>query len=69
MLIDNEKDPQQMHNVAQKPEYAPVMEELMQVYKQVREQYRVPQDSPGSSKEFKRIEPSWGPGENDRLKY
>ncbi len=68
MLIDNEKDPKQMHNVAQNPEYAPVMEELTKIYHELRRQYRVADDCPGSGNKIPDYMPSWGPGENDRLK-
>lgn len=59
MLIDNEKDPQQLHNVAQDPDYAEVMQQMKQLYKELRKQYRVPADSPGSG-DFIDYKPSWG---------
>ena len=68
LLIDNEKDPQQMHNVAQDPAYAEVMKELTEKYHAVRTQYRVPADCPGSGHKIPDFLPSWGPGENDRIK-
>ena len=40
-LIDNEKDPQQMHNVSQDPAYADVMQDLTAKYYAARKQYRV----------------------------
>ena len=68
LLIDNEKDPQQMRNVAQDPAYATVMQELMEKYNAVRSQYRVPADCPGSGPRIPDFLPSWGTGENDRIK-
>ena len=67
MLIDNEKDPAQMHNVSQNPEYADVMKEMMQTYESLRKQYRVQPGLPGSTNDFPKYIPSWGPGENDRI--
>lgn len=60
MLFDNEKDPQQMMNVAQQPEYADTMKELRKVYDNLRSQYRVPADIPGTAKQRPRLAPSWG---------
>lgn len=68
LLIDNEKDPQQMHNVSQDPAYADVMKELTEKYHAVRTQYRVPADCPGSGNRIPDFLPSWGPGDNDRVK-
>lgn len=68
MLIDNETDPKQMHNVSQDPKYAPVMEELKKIYQELRKQYRVPDDCPGSGPKIPDFKPSWGPGENDRIR-
>lgn len=59
MLFDNEKDPAQMHNVSQNPEYAKTMEELMRIYEEQRAKYRVPQDCPGSTNPRPKFEPSW----------
>jgi len=67
MLIDNEKDPQQMHNVAQNPEYKEVFEKLRAIYEEMRVKFRVPSDSPGSGPKIPDYLPSWGPGENDRI--
>ncbi len=67
MLIDNEKDPLQMRNVAQDPEYKEVMEQLRTTYEKLREQYRVPADCPGSGPKIPDYIPSWGPGEKDHL--
>lgn len=67
MLIDNEKDPQQMRNVAQDPAYADVMKKLKAQYEQLRSQYRVPENCPGSGAKIPDYQPSWGPGEHDRL--
>jgi hypothetical protein len=68
MLIDNEKDPKQMRNVAQDPAYADVMKQLTETYYKLREQYRVPADCPGSGHRIPDFKPSWGTGENDRIK-
>lgn len=68
MLIDNETDPQQMRNVAQDPAYAEVVAELMQRYNAARTLYRVPADCPGSGHKIPDYLPSWGPGENDRIR-
>ena len=68
MLIDNEKDPQQLHNVSQLPEYAGTMEELKKIYLDLRKQYRVQDDCPGSTGPIPDYMPSWGPGEEDCLK-
>ncbi|MDO5449327.1 MAG: sulfatase [Akkermansia sp.] len=59
MLFDNEKDPAQMHNVAQNPEYAKVMEDLLKIYNEERAKYRVPADSPGSENPRPKFDPSW----------
>ena len=68
LLIDNEKDPQQMRNVSQDPAYAEVMKELTEQYHAVRKQYRVPDTCPGDGHKIPDYLPSWGPGENDRIK-
>lgn len=68
MLIDNEKAPQQMHNVSQNPAYAEVMKELTEKYNAVRALYRVSADWPGSRNRTPDYLPSWGPGEGDRIK-
>lgn len=68
LLIDNEKDPQQMRNVAQDPEYAEVMKELTDQYNAARRLYRVPETCPGSGNRIPDYLPSWGPGDNDRIK-
>ena len=59
MLIDNEKDPQQMHNVSQNPDYAEVMKQMKQQYSDLRKQYRVPANSPGNGP-IPTFDPSWG---------
>lgn len=59
LLFDNEKDPQQMHNVSQNPEYAGVMKELMQQYEGMRHRFRVPADCPGSGPKIPDYKPSW----------
>ena len=68
LLIDNEKDPQQLRNVSQDPAYAGVMQEMMEKYNAARTQYRVPADCPGSGHRIPDFLPSWGPGEDDRIK-
>lgn len=68
MLIDNEKDPKQMRNVAQDPEYAEVMQQLTETYHKLRAQYRVPVDCPGSGQRIPDYKPSWWPGDDDRIK-
>ena len=68
LLIDNETDPQQMRNVAQDPAYAEVMKQLTELYHAARAQYRVPADCPGSGHKIPDFKPSWGTGENDRIK-
>lgn len=68
LLIDNEKDPQQMRNVAQDPEYAEVMKALTDQYNAARRLYRVPETCPGSGNRIPDYLPSWGPGDNDRIK-
>lgn len=59
MLFDNEKDPQQLNNVSQAPEYQDTMKELMKVYNSLREKYQVPADSPGSGPKIPKFDPSW----------
>lgn len=68
MLIDNEKDPMQMHNVSQDPAYAQTMQDCMKIYEELRAQYRVKPGLPGSDNNFPKYIPSWGPGEDDRIK-
>lgn len=68
LLIDNEKDPQQMRNVSQDPAYADVMKDLTEKYHAARQQYRVPDTCPGDGHRIPDYLPSWGPGENDRIK-
>ena len=58
MLIDNEKDPMQMKNVSQDPEYKETFEQLKGIYENLRKQYRVPADSPGNGP-IPKFEPSW----------
>lgn len=68
LLIDNEKDPQQMRNVAQDPEYKEVMESLRRIYEEQRARFRVPADCPGSGSKIPDYQPSWGAGWQDRIK-
>ena len=58
MLIDNHKDPHQMHNVATAPEYQKTMKEMHAIYNKLRERYRVPADSPGNGP-IPKFTPSW----------
>lgn len=58
MLIDNEKDPQQMKNVISDPAYAETVKELREIYAQKREQYEVPANSPGAGESI-RFKASW----------
>ena len=67
LLIDNEKDPHQMHNVSQDPAYAEVFADLKAKYEAVRKQYRVPANSPGSDNKRPTFVPSWGPNPEDRM--
>ncbi len=60
LLIDNEKDPQQMRNVATDPAYAQVMEQLKAIYSGERSRYRVPANCPGSEGKVPAFYPSWG---------
>lgn len=59
MLIDNEKDPQQMKNVAMDPEYQEAMKQMKATYDAVREQFKVPANSPGSTNPIPKFKPSW----------
>ena len=67
MLIDNEKDPKQMVNVAADPAYAQVFADLKAKYEEARKQYRVPADSPGVDGYPKVGTPSWGSNPEDRM--
>ncbi len=60
LLIDNEKDPKQMRNVATDPEYAEVMEQMRALYMELRSQYQVPENCPGESGRPPAFKPSWG---------
>ncbi len=59
LLIDNEKDPQQMTNRATDPAYAETMQQLQGLYHQLRSRYQVPQDSPGDGKRIPVFQPAW----------
>ena len=59
MLIDNEKDPLQMRNVAQDPEYQETVKQMREIYEGLRKQFRVPADMPGSGVKRPILEPSW----------
>lgn len=63
MLFDNEKDPMQMHNVIDRPEYAEVAKKLKEFYPQLRHAYRVPDGFPGAQGRLK-VTPSWGTAES-----
>ncbi len=58
MLIDNEKDPQQMRNVVADPAYADTVKEMRQRYEESRTQYAVPAHSPSASEPI-RFDASW----------
>ncbi len=60
MLIDNEKDPQQMTNVATDPAYAETFEQLKATYEARRAHYKVPADCPGAKGRIPTFRPSWG---------
>ncbi len=59
MLIDNAADPQQMKNVATDPAYAETMQQLRQLYEQMRRHYAVPADSPGDGPAIPDFKPQW----------
>ncbi len=59
LLIDNEKDPQQMKNVATDPAYAETMKRMMELYNEQRAHYNVPQDSPGTGNRIPVFKPAW----------
>lgn len=67
LLIDNEKDPHQMRNVAQNRAYAKVFSQLKSAYETVRKKYRVPDNCPGHGGKLPAFVPSWGPGPQDRM--
>ncbi len=59
MLIDNEKDPKQMHNVISKPEYAEAAKEMRARYEQTREHFKVAPDCPGNGPRPAGYPPTW----------
>ncbi len=59
LLIDNEKDPQQMKNVATDPAYAETMEQLRAIYMELRARYQVPENCPGDGERIPDFKPSW----------
>lgn len=63
MLIDNQKDPQQLHNVSQSPEYKETMESLLKAYHDLRTRFRVPEDCPGSGPKIPDYKATWGKAE------
>ncbi len=60
LLIDNEADPQQLHNLATDPAYAETLQRLQKLYHEQRAHYQVPQDSPGDGRSIPVFKPAWG---------
>ena len=58
MLFDNQKDPAQMHNVINKPEYAETVKELKTLYGKLRKDYQVPEGFPGATGKLA-VKPQW----------
>lgn len=58
MLFDNQKDPAQMHNVINKPEYAETVKELKTLYSKLRKDYQVPEGFPGATGKLA-VKPQW----------
>lgn len=58
MLFDNQKDPAQMHNVINKPEYAETVKELKALYGKLRKDYQVPEGFPGATGKLA-VKPQW----------
>lgn len=58
MLFDNQKDPAQMHNVINKPEYAEIVKELKALYGKLRKDYQVPEGFPGATGKLA-VKPQW----------
>ncbi len=63
MLFDNEKDPAQMHNVIDKPEYAGVAKRLKRLYADLRRAFQVPEGFPGATGRLQ-VKPRWGTVKN-----
>ncbi len=59
LLIDNEADPQQLHNLATDPACAETMQRLQKLYHELRARYQVPQDSPGDAGRIPVFKPAW----------
>ncbi len=59
LLIDNENDPQQLHNLAANPACAGILEQLQTLYHRLRTYYQVPQDSPGEGAAIPVFKPAW----------
>ncbi len=59
LLIDNETDPQQLHNLSTDPAYAETMQRLRQIYHEQRARYQVPADSPGDAGRIPVFTPAW----------
>lgn len=59
MLFDLDKDPDQMKNFAQDPQYSTILENLKKQYYATRKAYEVPDNLPGDTKEHPQITPSW----------
>ncbi len=60
LLIDNEKDPQQLNNLAADPAYAEILQHLQELYQAQRDHYGVPQESPGNGVRIPVFHPTWG---------
>lgn len=58
MLFDNQKDPAQMHNVINKPEYAETVKELKALYGKLRKDCQVPEGFPGATGKLA-VKPQW----------
>jgi len=59
MLFDLQKDPQEMHNLAQDPASAELLQRMQQMYYRQRQLYRVPADLPGDGDKVPKLKPVW----------
>ncbi len=59
LLIDNERDPQQLHNLATDPACAETLKRLQELYHEQRARYQVPADSPGDGSSIPVFRPTW----------
>ncbi len=59
LLFDNKKDPTQMKNVANDPAYATIFEGLKKRYEELRKDYKVPENAPGSKGPIPQFQASW----------